>query len=131
MNSRATLGMKAFLHVAMATSTLLALLVLASTCANASVTNVAWYRLGENDPGAASGATVTNTANLLGFNSLKPIGSPRYTNAVAPGASNGLASSLAILLSGTNQCVTNAIVTTATDNFGIEAWVRPNTTNAG
>src|SRR6266571_2248302 len=25
------------------------------TCAHATVTNIAWYRLGENDPGAASG----------------------------------------------------------------------------
>ena len=111
--------------------------VLATLCAailaiptHAAVTNVAWYRLGENDPGAASGVTATNTANLLGFNPLKPIGSPRYTNAVSPSAATGLGSSLAVHFSGTTQCFTNAIVSTALDNFGVEAWVRPNTTNA-
>ena len=99
--------------------------------AHASVTNIAWYRLGENDPGATSGVTATNTANLLGFNPLKPIGNPRYTNAVSPGAANGLGSTLAVHFSGTNQCFTNALVSIATDNFGVEAWVRPNTTNGG
>src|SRR5262245_43225650 len=65
--------------------------LLASITAQASVTNVAWYRLGENDPGAASGVIVTNTANLLGSNPLKPIGTPRYTNAVSPGLGSSLA----------------------------------------
>jgi len=92
---------------------------------HAAVTNVAWYRLGENDPGAASGVTATNTVNLLGFNPLKPVGSPRYTNAVLPSVANGLGSSLAVHFSGTNQCFTNAVVSTATDNFGLEAWVNP------
>jgi Concanavalin A-like lectin/glucanases superfamily/FG-GAP-like repeat len=102
-----------------------------ATPTHAVVTNVVWYRLGENDPGAASGVIATNTANLLGFNSLKPIGSPRYTNAVSPGAANGLGSSLAVHFSGTNQCLTNALVSTAINNFGLEAWVKPKTTNAG
>ena len=98
---------------------------LLATGAQAAVTNVAWYRLGENDPGAGSGVMATNTADLLGLNPLKPIGSPRYTNAVSPSAADGLGSSLAVHFSGTNQCFTNAIVSTATDNFGVEAWVNP------
>lgn len=93
---------------------------------------MAWYRLGENDPGAASGLAVTNTTtDLLGLHHARQVGSPRYTNAVSPSASNGLGSSLAVHFIGTNQFFTNAIVSTATNNFGVEAWVKPNNTNAG
>ena len=103
---------------------------LLATCAHAAVTNVAWYRLGENDPGAASGVAVTNTtADLLGLNHARQVNSPRYTNAVSPGAANGLGSSLSVHFNGTNQFFSNAVVSTATDNFGVEAWVRPNITN--
>src|SRR5437870_1687149 len=56
-----------------------AILTLA-TCAHASVTNVAWYRLGENDPGAASGHVVnSSTMDFVGTNHLKRFGSPLFT----------------------------------------------------
>jgi hypothetical protein len=99
-------------------------------CAHATVTNVVWYRLGENDPGAASGGVATNTTDLMGLVHLKPFGSPRYTNAVFSGPSDGLASSLAVHFNGANQFFSNAVVSTAINNFGIEAWVRPNVTNS-
>lgn len=100
--------------------------------AHAAINNVAWYRLGEDDPGAASGLAVTNTtADFVGTNPLKPFGSPIYTNAVSATASNVVGSSLAIHFNGSNQFLSNAVVSTAVDNFGLEAWVKPNTTAAG
>ncbi len=41
----------------------LTLMAALSATAHATVTNVAWYRLGENDPGEASGEAVTHTAS--------------------------------------------------------------------
>ena len=55
-----------------------------SATAHATVTNVAWYRLGENDPGAASGLAVTNTTiDAGGTKHLKQFGGPLGSNAPA------------------------------------------------
>ena len=92
----------------------------------AVVTNIVWYRLGENDPGAANGVAVTNTTtDVMGFENLKQFGSPVYTNAVSAGASNNVGSSLAVQFNGTNQYLSNAVVSTLVDNFGLEVWVNP------
>src|SRR5215207_11724552 len=111
----------------------LAILVFALAFAahlHAAVTNVAWYRLGENDAGAANGLAVPNTTtDLVGGNHLKQYNGPLYTGAVSSGASNRVGSSLAVNLNGVNQFFSNAVVSTAVDNFGIEAWVKPNSTN--
>jgi len=110
-------------------------LALASTLsagAHAAVTNVIWYRLGENDPGAASGVAVpSTTTDLIGLENLKQFAGPLYTNAVSPGASNHVGSALAVQFNGTSQYLSNGVVSTVVDNFGIEAWVRPDTTIAG
>ena len=101
-------------------------------CVHATVTNVVWYRLGENDPGAANGVAVTNTtADLTGFESLKQYGNPIYSNAISSEAASHVGSSLAVQLNGTSQYLSNAVVSTAVDNFGIEAWVKPDTTVGG
>jgi hypothetical protein len=105
-------------------SLILAALLAAST--HAGVTNVVWYRLGENDPGAASGLPVTNTTtDVMGFENLKQIGGPLYTNDVSTSAVSHVGSSLSVQFNGTNQFLSNSVVSTATANFGIEAWVRP------
>ncbi len=109
----------------------LAFVMALAICVHATVTNVAWYRLGENDPGAANGLAVTNTTDLMGFENLKQFGSPLYTNSVSTSASNNVGSSLAVQFNGTSQYLSNGVVSTAVDNFGIEAWAKPNTTNAG
>ena len=97
-----------------------------------SFSNVAWYRLGENDPGAANGGTVTTTTrDLIGTKHLKQYGGPLYTNAVSAEARNRIGSSLAVQFNGTSQYLSNALVSSAIDNFGIEAWVKPNNVNAG
>src|SRR5437899_1963704 len=110
----------------------LAFTVLAlATRSHATVTNAAWYRLGENDPGAASGQIVNSTTmDFVGTNHLKRFGSPRYTNAVSTDAAK-LGSTLAVRFDGVSQFYSNAVVTTARNNFGIEAWARILTTNQG
>ena len=102
-----------------------------SATAQAAVTNVAWYSLGEIDSGGISGMAVTNTTmDAVGTKHLKQYGSPLYTNAVSAGASNRVGSLLAVHFNGTSQYLSNAVVSTAVNNFGMEAWVKPNTTNA-
>lgn len=110
---------------------LFSILNLQLTTVHATVTNVVWYRLGENDPGAANGQAATNATDLMGFENLKQFGSPLYTNAVSPGASNNIGSSLAMQFNGSSQYLSNGVVSTAVDNFGIEAWVKPDTTVNG
>src|SRR5438552_18616270 len=95
-----------------------------ATSSNAAVTNVAWYSLGEKDPGAASGQIVNSASvDLIGAHHLRRFGTPRYTNNVSTVAAGKIGSSLAVLFNGVNQFYSNAVVTTARDNFGIEAWV--------
>ncbi len=53
------------------------LLFVVAPAAHAAVTNVAWWRMGENDPGAADGGTTTSTTNLLGGTPL-PGNIPAY-----------------------------------------------------
>lgn len=92
--------------------------------AHAAVTNVAWYRLGENDPGAASGQGVNGTTiDFAGANNLRRLGSARYTNDVLPDAAQ-IGSGLAVLFTGTGFYSNTVVATTARNNFGIEAWVR-------
>jgi hypothetical protein len=98
---------------------------------SAVVTNLVWYRLGENDPGAALGVAATNTFNLLSSTSLKGLGGPLYTNAVSADASNDVGSTLAVEFSGSSQYFTNAAIMSLTNNFGIEAWVNPNSISGG
>jgi hypothetical protein len=105
----------------------LALTLLTLTiCAHATITDVAWYRLGEIDPGAASGQLVPQTTrDLLGVNPLNSSGSPIYSDQVSPVAANRLGSSLAVMFNGFNQLSSDSVVTAARNNFGIEAWVAP------
>ena len=111
----------------------LAFVLVFVTGADASVTNVAWYRLGENDPGAASGQVVNSTTmDFVGANHLTRVGSPRYTNEVSPGAGQ-IGSSLAVLfnVNGASRFSSTALATTVQNNFGIEAWVRTLTSANG
>ena len=110
----------------------LALSLAFSAVSHAAVTNVAWYRLGENDPGAASGVVVSGfTTNLIGSQNLIPFGSPRYTNRFATTAASQVGSSLSVNFNGTSQYLSNAIISSAVDNFGLEVWVKPNATDSG
>jgi hypothetical protein len=109
-----------------------AALFLSAVGLHATVTNVAWYRLGENDPGAANGLTVnSNAVDLLGLHPLTRAGVPQYTSATDPVPAGQLGSSLAVSFSGSNQSYSNAVFSTARNNFGLEAWVQPGTEKVG
>jgi hypothetical protein len=97
--------------------------LLGVTCAQATVTNVAWYRFGENDPGAIAGQVANPTSlDLVGGNPLTQFGSPVYS-AVSGQPTLADGSSLAVMFNGFSQFYTNGVLTAAQDNFGIEAWV--------
>ncbi len=104
---------------------------LLSTPTRGEVTNLAWYRLGDDDPGAASGQAVnTTTIDFLGGNSLRRIGAARYTNDVFPSAER-IGSQVAVVFGGTGFYTNAGAATAAQDNFGLEAWVKVLNTNNG
>lgn len=99
------------------------LAIVFSIPAEAAVTTVAQWRLGEADPGAQGGqignATTTPSVGAL---PLDRFGAPFYTSAVPP-----ITSTLALQFDGADDRYSAAgTPSDATDNFGIEAWVRSN-----
>lgn len=93
-----------------------------------SVTNIAYWRMGENDPGAANGVTNTITTNFLG-GVLSLRSNAVYSSSVASTAAAQVGSSLALQFT-TGRYATNGSVVPVTDNFGLELWVKPDATNA-
>jgi autotransporter-associated beta strand protein len=92
-----------------------------------ALTNIAWYRLGEADPGAFGGGLVQSTTrDSAGSNHLQRLGFPSYTDFVAIDAATHVGSTLGVQFSGSNQSFSNRVVTTAMENFGVEFWIRPN-----
>ena len=107
------------------------LIILGATCGHASVTTVAWYRMGENDPGATAGLVVSSRAvDLVGNDPLRRLGLPVYGRAESS-ATLAVGSSLAVEFNGVNQAFSNVVVTAARDNFGIETWVALSGTSQG
>src|SRR6185437_13242785 len=96
--------------------------------AGATVNVVAYWHLGENDPGAIAGNAVTNSINSAGTANLFFFGPPTYSADVATTAAGHADSSLSINLSNQAFERTN-LISTPTDNFGIEAWVKPMAVN--
>lgn len=94
-------------------------LSIASCAALAQVTEIARYRLGEADPGAAPGAPgAATTTDSAGAFDLARVGAPTYSTTPSP------ISPLAMAFDGANDGYRFAApVTAVTDNFGIEAWV--------
>src|SRR5437899_1411955 len=125
--------MKTSLPFAAASRLCLVFVLTLTSGAHATVTNLAWYRLGENDPGAVSGQVVNSTTmDFVGVNHLERLGSPSYTDSVSTNAANRVGSSLAVLFNGIDQSYSNAtVVSTLLNNFGVEAWVRLDTLPAG
>jgi hypothetical protein len=98
--------------------------------AQATVTNIVWYRLGENDPGAAPGITVTNAVNFVGGHNLTFAGAATYSSDVSTSAVAHTGSSLSVDMMN-SAFATNTIVSTLVTNFGMEAWVKPASTAGG
>lgn len=88
---------------------------------------IAQYSLGEADSGAANNAVVASgTTPTIGATTLAVIGAPRYSIAPAP---QPRPSRLSVQLNGsTDGFRAPAVLSTATDNFGVEAWVRTSST---
>lgn len=98
-----------------------AALVSWANLADAAITTVAFYELGENDPGAISGgAGNTNSIATVGTDLVKTAGSPTY---YTPAAGNG--STLAMALPGGSyyKRTDNGVYNLGTSNWGMEAWV--------
>ena len=94
------------------------------------LSNVAWYRLGEADPGAFGGDLVQSTTrDSAGSNHLQRLGNPSYTDFVSADATTHVGSTLGVQFSGQNQSFSNRVATTVVDNFGVELWIRPNSGN--
>jgi len=103
-------------------------LVCLAASASATVTTIADYRLGEDDPGAAGGLTGDDpTVDSVGGVDLTRTGSPTYI-AMTP---DGRLSSLAMVFAGSDRYSSSTLPTTVTDNFGIEAWVRSDGNTSG
>jgi hypothetical protein len=99
---------------------LLALLLVSST-AHGAVTTVASYRLGDADPGAMAGAVGNDpTLPSVGSVSLDRNGAPTYSAQTAPLVSSGLS----MRFNAGPDRYSGALISTATDNFGVEAWVK-------
>jgi len=104
--------------------------LLATASARATVTTVAYWHLGENDPNAADGVTATNSVEVVGGDTLTFSGAATYTANVAVSATAATGSSLAVQL--TNAAYgTAAVIPNLTNNFGLECWVNPGDTTGG
>jgi hypothetical protein len=107
----------------------LAVIVTLAACgwAQGEVVVVAYYRLGEADPGAMADSpvgTLTMDSGMFGLN-MNLVGNLSYSADVAPSAATATGSTLSIsdpTAAGYAYIVPQ--LTTATDNFGIEGWFK-------
>src|SRR6266571_2180739 len=117
-----------FLHLFICSSALVLNLCFALP-APAAVTVVDYYRLGEDDPGAVNNGYMTSTRDSVGTKNLTVAGAPFWSTDVSASASTHAASVFSFQFFGGGPYGLNSVLTTVTDNFGIEAWVKPTTTS--
>ncbi|PWU15428.1 MAG: hypothetical protein C5B50_15445 [Verrucomicrobia bacterium] len=89
--------------------------------AEGAITVISYYRLGEAD-------TAGKSKDSAGTNDLS--GSGSYSSDVAPLAAALALSSVSTGFNGTNQSLGGGAPINLVDNFGIEAWVKPQTNDA-
>jgi len=89
-----------------------------------AVSVVGYWRMGENDIGAAAGAAATNAVDRAGANNLAFSGPAVYSRGTAPAAFTSAGSTLCVNLTN-SAFARGALVSTDQDNFGIEAWIKP------
>ncbi len=96
-----------------------------------AITVLGYWRMGENNPGAAAGGFCTNVVDLLGVRTLTntPYLSayPMYTSNVSSAATASTGSQLALQWNG-NQYATGSLISNLTDNFAIELWAKTSDT---
>ncbi|HMM56081.1 MAG TPA: LamG domain-containing protein [Rudaea sp.] len=105
-------------------------LAVAAVPAQATITVLNQWHLGEADSGAsAGGAGAATTVDSVGGFSLSKVGAPTYSSDVAP----RIGSTLSMAFNGTADGYNNtiAVASNLTDNFGIEAWVKSNGSTTG
>jgi hypothetical protein len=101
--------------------------------ARAAVTTLADYRLGENDAGAGNAVAGNTTTTDISGNSLdltKSGTTATYSSSVSPSATTHTGSSLAMDFGPANNSFYSlpTSLTTATSNWGMEAWVTATST---
>jgi len=86
-----------------------------------------YWRMGEEDAGAAAGAISTSVTSRLGA-PLELHGVATYRSTVSDSTAGWLGGRLSLQL-GAQSYGTSALATDLSDNFGIQAWVRPEDVN--
>jgi hypothetical protein len=84
-----------------------------------------YWRMGEKDPGATAGLAAATITDSAGSNNLTDSGQASYSADVATTAQAHVGSTLSVNFSGSGGYATGNLVSTAQDNFGVEAWVKP------
>ncbi|NQU40057.1 MAG: LamG domain-containing protein [Lentisphaerae bacterium] len=99
--------------------------------ASATITVDGYFRLGENDPGAAAGQPGQNPTRDVTETKALAIGAGSPTNSalVASSALLHTGSTLSMLFNGSSYYATNVALNANTDNYGIEAWFSPLSTS--
>src|SRR5579863_7231125 len=101
-----------------------------ATSAHAVVNVLDYWRLGENDPGAANGAQATNFVDVVAGNDMPVTGSATYSSDVSAQASSHVFGALSAAFSNGAQAATFS-VSDETVDFGIEAWIKPASVTTG
>ncbi len=95
----------------------------------AAVTVLDYYRLGEDDPGARDNAPMDSTTDSVGKKNLAVVGGPFWSTDVSSSASGHTASVFSFQFFQGGPYGITSVLTNVTDNFGIEAWVKPATSS--
>lgn len=109
-----------------------AALLLAIAAHGQTLTILGAYAGGENDASPVNGSTVTSALDTSGnAKHLSPTSDPSWSTVASPGAANfvfgsGSASSFSYYFDGDDGLSLGSPLTTATSNWGMEAWVRLN-----
>ena len=100
--------------------------------ASARAGTVGYFRLGDDDPDVTVLHAAMTTTDSATASQLAAVGTPSYALELGTEAAARVNSRYFILFNGASGFHTAALPTTATNNFCLEAWVRPaNTTTTG
>lgn len=113
------------------TGTIALITIIAGSIATAqgAVSVLDYYRLGDSDPAAVAGNVGnTNTVDSVGSNDLTISGTPSYSSDVPFSDISGVSNSLSMSFDGSSQYSFSSRLTDAQDNFGIELFVKANST---
>jgi len=92
---------------------------------NATITVLNSYHLGDLDDGASGGVTAVTSEDYIGTNAISFVGDPAYSTDVPE--DYPLPDTYSLNFTGTNYGVAS-VLTNATDDFGIQAWVKVRST---